>query len=271
MTMRRLLLLAALAALPACTALDQILAAGVTPPGVTFQGANLAEAPSQTSLAAYYCPRLLASSSPIPGGAQLLCRGFFGASPAPEAMRFAFDVRFQVSNPNQIPLPLAEILTAVTLFPSTNSQSLGAVCLRLCTPGDTACQAGATGTGCQRARGDISSLSDFAQAAANLLIAEGLSDAAGHPAPLVAPRVLAGSSLDVTTRFALAPSVLLPVMEELARQSVGELRSGRAPRFVIPYNLKGTVFADAGSLGRLAAGFGPTGGEWQVPTQALVR
>jgi hypothetical protein len=66
--------------------------------------------------------------------------------------------------------------------------------------------------------------------------------------------VVAGSQLDVVARLAVTPEALLPAMEQLARQSVNELKAGRKLSFEIPYNLEGTVFGDAGSLGRVAAG-----------------
>ena len=58
-------------------------------------------------------------------------------------------------------------------------------------------------------------------------------------------------------------------MQELARQSSSEFRAGRQVSFAIPYRLEGTVFANAGSLGRIAAGFGPVSGAWSVPKERL--
>jgi hypothetical protein len=268
---RGLFLCAALAT-PGCALLDQAIAnASISPPTVTLQSVTLAESPSQASLAAYYCPGVIAESTGISIGVGLLCSGFFGPPPPAAALNFGFDVRFSVANPNKIPLPLSEILTAVSLFPATNNQNLGAVCLHLCAPNDPACQSGPSATGCQSSSKDIRSLDDFVNASANLLLAKGLADATGHDLPLVAPQVLASSTLNVTVRFSLAPTVVLPVLQELARQSVTQLQRGQAPVFNIPYSVEGTVFVDAGSLGRVAAGYGPFPGTWMVPTEALVR
>src|SRR4051812_26705247 len=154
-----------------CALLDQAIAnASISPPSVTLQSVTLAESPSQANLAAYYCPRAIAESTGISIGVDLLCAGFFGPPPPASALQFGFDVRFSVANPNKIPLPLSEILTAVTLFPATNNQNLGAVCLHLCAPNDPSCQSGPTATGCQSSSRDIRSLSDFGNAAANLLL-----------------------------------------------------------------------------------------------------
>ena len=70
--------------------------------------------------------------------------------------------------------------------------------------------------------------------------------------------------------MSLQPSELLAVMRQLAAQSVDELKKGRAPTFVIPYRLEGTVWFDAGTLGRVAANWGPTEGTFTLPVAGLV-
>ena len=243
--------------------------AGLSPPSVTFRGAQLVRAPSRRDLSAYYCPRLGRERAGLGIAADLLCGQFFGPPPTAEDMALGFDLQFTVANPNQIPLPLSEILTAITLFPGGGAQNLGAVCFRLCAPGDAACHGGQDPNACRQARGDIRTLGDFPQALANLLVAEGVSAARGQGVQFSLPRVLAGASLDVVARFSLTPSAVLPILEQLARQSAGELRAGHELSLTVPYRLEGTVFADAGSLGRVAAGFGPASGEWPLPLQRL--
>ncbi|MBC8132030.1 MAG: hypothetical protein H7X95_03540, partial [Deltaproteobacteria bacterium] len=68
---------------PACALLSTLpgAAGGITPPSVTFQGATLAQAPTQRKLEAYYCPDVVPPPFGVPGGAAILCRGFFGAKP----------------------------------------------------------------------------------------------------------------------------------------------------------------------------------------------
>jgi hypothetical protein len=269
---RHLLVLALLAsATLSCANLQNLLALGaLSPPGITFQGANLVRSPSRRQLSAFYCPRVARSQGGLGFAGDLLCSQVFGAAPAPADMTLGFDLHFQVANPNQVPLPLSEVLTAITLFPGAAQQNLGAVCFRLCAPGDAACQAGRDPNACRDAKGDIHTLADFPQAVANMLLAEGVSAAGGGPVRFEAPRVLAGSSLDVVARFSLAPETVIPIFEQLARQSAGEFKAGRELSFSVPYNLQGTIFADGGSLGRVAAGFGPTGGQWNLPVQRLL-
>jgi hypothetical protein len=254
-----------------CAMLQNLLVAGaLSPPGITFQGANLVRSPSRRQLSAFYCPRVARAQTSFGFAGDLLCSQLFGAAPPQTDLSLGFDLHFQVANPNQVPLPLSEVLTAITLFPGAAQQNLGAVCFRLCAPGDTACQAGRDPNACRNAQGDIRTLADFPQAVANMLLAEGVSAAAGQPVRFEAPRVLAGSSLDVIARFSVAPETVIPIFEQLARQSAGELKAGRELSFAVPYNLQGTIFADAGSLGRVAASFGPTGGQWTLPVQKLL-
>jgi hypothetical protein len=260
----------ALLGAPGCAGLDQLLASGlIRPPDVKFLGASLVKSPSQTDLSAFYCPRVLQERTGLGVAATLLCNRLFGRPPDASTMEIGFDLTFRVANPNRLPLPLSEVLTALTVFPERANQSLGAVCLKLCEPEDPRCRGGSDGGGCQEAPGDIKSIRDFPNAVANLLVARGVGAAGGQPVSFSAPKVLAGTSIDVTARLALLPSALLPVMEQLARQSVDQLRAGKPMSAEIPYRAEGTVFADAGSLGRVAAGFGPAGGTWPLPLDRL--
>jgi hypothetical protein len=265
----RTILVSALLLSSSCAQLQALMQAGaLSRPTITFQGAQLVRSPSRRQVSAFYCPRV--ARSQIGFAADAVCGGLFGAAPPQSEMMLGFDLRFAVANPNQIPLPLSEILTAVSLFPGAAQQNLGAVCVRLCAPGDAACQAGRDPNACRNAPGDVRTMADFPQAIGNLLIAEGLSAVAGAPLRFEAPKVLASSSLDVVARFALAPEALIPILEQLARQSTSELRAGHELSFAVPYRLEGTVFADAGSLGRIAAGFGPSAGQWTLPVQKLL-
>ena len=251
--------------------MEQLLGSGLlSPPEVSFLGADLVQAPSQLDMSAFYCPQVLRERAGLGPTADFVCSRFFGKAPDQSKMQVGFDLRFDVKNPNKIPLPLAEILTALTVFPGATNQNLGAVCLKLCSPGDTQCFGGADQRGCQEAPGDIKSLSDFPQAVTNLIVARGVSALGGQPVGFQAPKVIAESSMQVVARLALTPEGLLPSLAELARQSVGELKTGKRVTFAIPYKMEGTVFASGGSVGRLAAGFGPVNGNWPLPAERLI-
>ncbi len=256
-----------------CAQLNSILGSGViSPPKVTFLGADLVRAPSQLDFSAFYCPKVITSqAAPLGMAADFVCSRFFGKAPAATDMQVGFDLKFEVANPNQIPLPLAEILTAIAIFPGETQQNLGAVCLNVCDPGDASCLGGSSSTGCQEAPGDLKGLDDFPRAGVQVLVAQGLGAlGVGQPSGFKLPKVTAASKLAVTARLALTPEALVPAMEQLARKSLGELRAGRKVAFEIPFRLEGTVFANAGSLGRVAAGYGPASGVWPVPTERLL-
>jgi len=271
---RAVLVLAVAASAPSCAQLmadlNNLPAAGVgglTPPRVSFTGATLARSPSQQQLAAYYCPEVVQ----VPfGGASMLCGGFFGGRPSVADMTVSFDLRFAIDNPNNIPIPLASVLTAATVFPAATNQRLGAACVQLCAPGQAGCTGQAAPGACQASSRDVRSLDDFANAAANLLISAGIAAATGQPLTFTAPQVSAASHLDVVVRFSFGPDQLLATLRQLAVQSEGELKAGRSISFNIPYRIEGTVFFDAGSFGRIAVGYGPANGSWVLPVQGLI-
>ncbi len=233
----------------------------IKPPSVTFVGATLVSTPSRQQLAAYYCPDLV--SVPL-GGAALLCQGLFGARPSPDTMTIAFDARLKIQNPNEVPVPLASMLAAITVYPGAVNEQTGATCVQLCPGGPGTCAGQDAATACQATTRDVRSLSDFVNAAAGLVVSNGLGAAAGQPPSFTAPTVMASSELEVVARFSLAPAQILRVMRQLAEQSVGELRQGRAPSFAIPYRLEGTIWFDAGSFGRIAIPWGPASGTWII-------
>jgi len=239
-------------------------AASITPPSVTFVGATLARAPSTRLLSAYYCPQLV--SAPL--GA--ICRQAFGPPPPPAAMTVSFDLRFHIANPNQVPLPVASALVATTLFPAATSQKLGAVCVTLCVDG-TSCNGTPPPGACEASSRDVRSLSDFVdKSLPQLLIANGVALANGQPPQFSLPPIVASSQVDITVRYSFGPEQLLLVLRDLASQSVAELKAGRVPSFAIPYRLEGTVWFDAGSIGRIAIGWGPAQGVWTLPIEGIV-
>jgi hypothetical protein len=265
--------LASLVAVTGCAALGlpspESAGLGVQPPVLTFERVDLARAPSATQLAAYYCPELV--SAPLGGGA-LLCQGLFGTRPDPATMAVDFDVSFKVTNPNQVPLPLSSLLTAVTVFPAASNQKLGAACVTFCPAEAPNCAtAGSNPTACQASSHDIHSLSDSAANAAPLLIVSGLEGAAGQLPSLLAPKLAPAGDLQVVARMSLQPSELLATMRQIAEQSVDDLKKGHPPTFVVPYRLEGTVWFDAGAVGRVAVNWGPTDGTLTLPVQGMSR
>ena len=257
-----------------CAALNSLAiptgAAGITPPTVIYQGATLVQAPGQKKLAAFYCPDIVPPPFGFSGGSALLCQGLFGGRPTPTEMEVAFDVSLKVKNPNNIPLPLGDVLTSITAFPAATNQRLGASCVHLCAAGQVGCNPSPNASSCQASSRDIRSLSDFGNATTNFIISNGLAAAAGQPLSFTAPQVSASADLDVTVRFSFGPGLILETLKELALQSVGELRAGRTISFAIPFTAEGTAWFDAGSFGRVAVGYGPASGTFVLPVEGLL-
>jgi hypothetical protein len=184
-------------------------------------------------------------------------------------MAVSFDVRFRVTNPNQVPLPLSSLLAAVTVFPAAGNQRLGAACVSFCSPDSPGCTAGPDPNACQSSSHDIRSFADYAAAAAPLLGIAGVKGDASQVPSLLAPKVVAGGNLEVTARMSLEPAELLAVLRQLAIQSADDLKRGHLPTFAIPYRLEGTVWFDVGAAGRVAVPWGPTEGIFTLPVQGL--
>ena len=146
---------------------------------------------------------------------------------------------------------------------TANAQT-GATCLQLCPGGPGTCAGHDSATACQASSRDVRSLSDFTNAAAGLMVSNGLASAAGQPPSFTAPTIAASSEIEIVARFSLAPAQMLRVMRQLAERSAGELQQGRAPSLAIPYQLEGTIWFDAGSLGRIAIPWGPASGTWNI-------
>ena len=263
------------AVVPGCVPLNNLAmgtpaAAGLTPPTIVYQGAHLVQSPTQATLAAYYCPDVVPPPFGFSGGSALICQGFFGPRPSPAQMEVAFDLTFKVQNPNNIPLPLGDVLTAVTAFPSAANQRLGAACVHLCAPGQVGCNPQPDASSCQASSRDVRSLADFANSTVNFLISQGVAAATGQAFSFTAPAVSSASEIDVTVRFSFGPGPLLDTMRQLASQSVQELKAGRSVSFTIPFNVEGTVWFDGGSFGRIAVAYGPTAGTFTLPVEGLV-
>jgi hypothetical protein len=239
-------------------------------PSVTYEDAALVESPSQAQMRATYCPLVVPDPLGVPGSARVLCEGFFGAPASASQMRVSFDLRFKVKNPNHFPIPVAELLTAATVFPEKTAQSLGAACVVFCGPNQPECTGEPGPQSCVAKAGDLRSLKDFETATVNLLIATGISVAKGEKPSLRAPQVASDAEVSLVARFTFGPDALFATLKQVAAQSVEQLKLGKEIVFEIPYRLEGTVWLDVGSLGRAAVGFGPSGGTWVIPTSSIV-
>jgi len=271
--MPKLFLLLLLFPLLSCEVLQQIdlqqLQQEAAPlrPTVKYQDAILIQTPSKTMMAAYFCPQVVPSAF---GGGPILCQTAFGAPPSPQQMRVSFDLHFKVANPNKFPIPVAELLTAATVFPDKTMSSLGAACIAFCGAEQPNCTGVPGPSSCQSKASDIKSLADFKQATGNFLISSGIAALNGTTPSFVMPQVVQDAEIVVTARFSFGPDALFVVLKQVASQAVDKLQQGQSIVFDIPYRLQGSVWFDVGSLGRVAVAFGPADGVWVIPAEAVV-
>jgi len=237
-------------------------------PTVTYMDSKLVRAPSQRMMAAYYCP-IVVPDVFLPGDAAVACRLAFGAPPSKSAMTVSFDLRYKVENPNNFPIPVAEMLTAATIFPKKTRQKLGAMCVVFCGKDQPGCTGQPQPDSCVSKSGDAKSLADFEQNATDLLISAGITLLEGKQPTFEMPEVVQDSEVIVTARFSFGPTALLDALEELARQSVTQLERGQMPTFSVPFRIEGTVWLDVGSLGRAEIPFGPAEGTGVMPPDML--
>jgi hypothetical protein len=265
-SLRAVAALASTLALSGCAQLQSLLGAVgpmIQAPAVSLKEIALAQAPSQKALSAYFCPRVLQTKLNLGVAGELACRGFFGAPPSTDQLKVSFDVRVNVANPNQIPIPLASALTAINVFPGQQQSQLGAVCVSMCGPQDPAC-APQDQHACPTSATDITNRAEIAQALGKLVVSEGARLATGEPLGITAPQVSAANNLDVVVRLAFDPQQLLPILEQFAEQAVEQLKQGQMATLAIPYALNGTLFTgNLGTAGVLSAPFGPLSGTWQ--------
>lgn len=224
------------------------------PPRVTVQQVRLTRAPRNEHIAMYFCARV----APPP-----LCQ-IFGPLPTREDLQFQFTTDLDFENPNQIPLPLVEILAAFTIFPqATGEQNLGAVCLNLCEDPNSCPPAEGA---CRSDQRDIRTLNDFAGAAVNFLV--GVATGQQRFENLRIRTLAPGAHTRSQVHLQLDPDAVLRVIEHVANNSVAQVQRGQQVRFDIPYRFEGTVWLRVENFGRFAASVPPFTGTWQLESLA---
>src|SRR5262249_38303001 len=154
----------------------------------------------------------------------------------PGQLIFAFDVNLDLTNPNDIPLPVVEALVAFTAYPGQNGARLGAVCLQMCED-PRACpqgQPGACGTG---GRPRIRTANDCAGAAAGFLV--NVATGQARLDNLRLRTIPAGGTVRVTFRLEVNAPQLLDLAVKFASAAMSAIERGNAPQLSIPYSLEG--------------------------------
>lgn len=95
-------------------------------PTAQFVGVELVSRPTSKQLGSFYCVDLVGKTP---------C-GFVGLGNAPRKtdLRFSFETVFELGNANTFPVPLVEMLLALTVFEGGDQAELGALCVSFCDP-----------------------------------------------------------------------------------------------------------------------------------------
>jgi hypothetical protein len=223
---------------------------GVTPPTVTVASAHLTRSPNNEQMARYLCPRYAPS---------YLC-AMVGGVPSASEMRFTFDVQLDISNPNNIPLPVVEVLASFKAFPQQNAQNLGALCLSLCEDPATCPQE--SQTACTGGGPEIRTMEDFAIASAGFLM--NVLDGSARLDNLRVRMVAASGTTPVNIKLELSPDQILAVVGQLGTDAIAQVKQGKVPHFSIPYLVEGSVFLTVENFGKIATNYGPFSGTWNI-------
>jgi hypothetical protein len=222
----------------------------VEPPKVSIASVRLVQMPSRQDLASYYCAEYVGP---------LVCRVFGPVTPISD-IDFAFDVELELENPNPIPLPVVQSLFAFTAFPEqVQAANLGTVCLSFCEDPDN-CEQDADA--CAADEPEIRDAKDFAEAAADFLYSVAVGE--NRFSDLRVRTVPPNDRTRMVVRLGIDPQQMVDLFATLAKGDIDRIKRGHLPELAIPYRIEGTAWVSVEGLGRLATGFGPASGEWQL-------
>lgn len=222
----------------------------IKPPNIEVAAVRLAEAPTNRKLASYYCAQYVGP---------LICRAL-GPVASISDLQFAFDVELEFENPNPVPMPVVQALFGFTAFPEKpDTQNLGSVCLSFCED-TTQCEQAADA--CTSDEPEIRDAQDFAEAAAGFLIATALGQR--DFSDLRVRTIPPNDRTRIVVRLGLDPLKMVNLIKTLAKDDIARVKRAEVPEFSIPYNIEGSAWVSVESFGRLARGFGPVAGSWQL-------
>lgn len=221
------------------------------PPNISVASVTLAHAPSNNAIGRTLCDRATSSFA---------CN-LLGPRPSAADMKFVFDVELDIENTNRIPLPVTSALAAFTAFPeASGQQNLGAVCMSLCED-PASCPQTATNA-CESTEPEIRDVHDFANAAANLLVAVamGRDSLSNLRIRTVAP----GAHTRVVFRLELNPEQVLGLVQQVATDAVPQLIAGQDVALTIPYQIEGSIWITVEHFGRFAVNIPAYRNSWTI-------
>jgi hypothetical protein len=267
--------------LTACPLLDGGGSGGVIPdpPSAGLTAVVLVERPNNSQIAAWFCHDLAGNNTFTKGA----CEVAFGTKPSKPQMKFVFDTRFELSNPNGFPIPLVEILLGFNVFEGAEQAELGAICVSFCDPEAEEC-AEQREDACRPADKEIRGIEDFVPTVDDLItIANRAVNGDLLDDENLKFRVIPSASaencgegdvpdadgecpgiVEASIRFELGIEAMLQILGTVVGRSVDALLSGGDLKVEIPYSALGTLFFDVPVLGRFAVEFGPLEDVWII-------
>jgi len=230
------------------------------PPAVRLVETRLVHAPTNRQLALHFCREHATRA----GGraAALACRAF-GELPSREDLRFTFEVELEAQNTGRVPLPVVEALLALRVFPGTDAQHLGTVCVRMCR-GTEQCPQDVEDA-CESEEPESRDLRSFAGAAAGFLTSVAVGER--RFSDLQVRTIDPNETLRLVASFTLDVEPALAVIEWAAQSAVEAASRGEMPSFTIDYELEGTLFCEVPDFGRFAGSFPPVRGSWPLESE----
>jgi hypothetical protein len=249
------------------------------PPSAGLTAVVLVERPTNEQVASWFCHDLAGNSTVAGFG----CDSAFGPQPRKPQMKFVFDTRFELSNPNNFPIPLVEILLGFNVFEGVEQQELGAICVSFCDPDAEDCEIDRADA-CRPADKNIRGIEDFVPTVDDLInIANNVVNGDALDDENLRFRVIPSASaencsegevpnsagecpgvVEASVRFELGIEAMLNILSTVVGSSVDALITGGELSFTIPYSALGTLFFDVPVLGRFAVEFGPLEGAWEI-------
>ncbi|MBT9558080.1 MAG: hypothetical protein IV100_18750 [Myxococcales bacterium] len=232
-------------------------------PSLLFDDAALVSAPSAREVAAWYCPEII--GDPI---TRLACAATIGVKPQPYEMQFHFELRYQVDNPNNFPIPTTEMLAAIEVFKGRDIAELGAVCVVFCGEGDIQCTGEPGENSCKADGNEITSINDVVNRLPGLLLLT-LDAAINGTLDNLAQRLIPATTegFEIRIRFSLGLEAMLDILIEAAKGLVDQFMADRPLQLEIPYSVKGTIWFEIPLLGRVAIGYGAYENVWIIDAE----
>ncbi|MEQ1568506.1 MAG: hypothetical protein ABMA64_22910 [Myxococcota bacterium] len=217
---------------------------------------DLLKSPSTNQLASWGCFEVL--------GIGDTCSLVGFVKPKKADMGFAFDLVFDLSNPNpDVPIPLVELLLGFTVFDGAN---LGSACLSFCDPAAEKCvpTVDAEGACKTKAADDIREPEDLLPTVEDLLeLAQDVAED-GEFGNGEFRTIPGGGDVEAHVQFDLGIDAMLGLADDLLADAADDLLAGRNIKIAVPYTAEGTLFFEAPALGRKGVGFGPLADVWNL-------